>query len=536
MVINAIDLDYQGGDDLWTGSGSITVPAGGTLDLMAQFQMGAFKSASFSFTPGTPIAIGPFVYLLQFGGGLALEPTTINANATIGAGAAVNGEAPIKVHGDFTMTFPSQGPADFRLKGTVSVFMFEIADGSLDFQTDGYAAFRGHAGINLGPLEADVNMDGFVDAPTGQWGASLDGKVSLCVEVDVELDTIRVCGSVSAGVAVSSIGFAACARIDPPDPVGGFEVGLSYPWSDWNPIYFVNPFAFGVSLLDHIGGCHLEDYRIAPTRAKRRQAGGGQVVTVPGGLPSQTLLVQGDSGPPKVDVDGPGTQRAAVTYTVPGTNATYVQLDKPAAGAWTITPRAGSPAITQIMAADGYAPAKVTGKLGGKGRARRIAYTITDGGHDQRIVFQESGAFGSHLLGAAKGAKGTLRFKPADAKGGRRVVDALVQRDGITTDTIRIGTYTAPGPEKPGKVRRLKASRRGNNVVVRWKPARGAVRYAVTLKGVKGSRLGKLVASKTRKLTFAAIRREEKVTVTVRALNAKLRLGPAKKLTLRAKR
>ena len=69
LVINSIDLDYVGGDDLWTGKGSITVPAGGTLDLEAQFAMGAFKSASFSFKPGTPIPIGPFVYLLQFGGG-----------------------------------------------------------------------------------------------------------------------------------------------------------------------------------------------------------------------------------------------------------------------------------------------------------------------------------------------------------------------------------------------------------------------------------------------------------------------------------
>ena len=34
----------------------------------------------------------------------------------------------------------------------------------------------------------------------------------------------------------------------------------------------------------------------------------------------------------------------------------------------------------------------------------------------------------------------------------------------------------------------------------------------------------------------SAVRREEKVTVTVRAVNAKLRFGAAKKVTLRAKR
>ncbi|MFL5844415.1 MAG: hypothetical protein ACJ762_06950 [Solirubrobacteraceae bacterium] len=531
MVINAIDLDYVGGEDLWTGTGSITVPAGGTLDLMAQFQMGAFKSASFSFTPGTPIPIGPFVYLLQFGGGLALEPTTINANATIGAGAALDGQAPIKVKGDLTMTFPSSGPADFRLKGTVGVFMFDIADGSLDFQTDGYAAFRGHAGVDLGPLEADVNMDGFVDAPSGRFGASLDGSVSLCVEVDLEVDTVRVCGSVSAAAAVSSVGFAACARINPPDPVGGFEVGLSYPWSDWDPAYLLNGVAFAGSLLDHIGGCHVEDYRIPPPRARAAQADGSRIVDVPAGLPSQTIRVTGAGGAPHLTVTGPNGEKAAVFSA--GAGAAYAVLDKPAAGAWTVTPKPGSPAIAQIMTADGYRPATVRGKLGGTGRRRSIRYTIAQGGHGQTVVFQESGAFGTHIIGAAKGAKGTLRFAPADAKGGRRTVVALVQRGGITTDTRRIGTYTAPGPARPGKPRGLKARRAGNAVVVSFAPSAGAARYAVTLRGVKGTRLGRLVSK--RKLRFDAVSSREKVTVSVRGLSKTMRLGPARRITLRAR-
>jgi hypothetical protein len=533
MVINAIDLDYRGADDLWTGRGSITVPAGGTLDLNAQFQMGAFKSASFEFEPGAAIPIGPFVYLLQFGGGLALEPTTITANATIGAGAAVNGESPIKVRGDLTMTFPSRGPADFRLKGTIGVFMFDIADGELNFQSDGYAAFRGHAGLELGPLEADVNMDGFVDAPSGQYGASLNGRVALCVKVDIEIDVVRVCGNVTAAAAVSSKGFAACARINPPDPVGGFEVGLSYPWSDWSPAYLVNPLAFGASLVGHLGGCHVESYKIPPPRARIAQADGSRIVDVPAGLPSQTIMLTGDGGTPRVSVTGPNGEKGTV-FGAEGDSAAYVVLDKPAAGAWTITPRAGSFPITQLMTADGYTPARVTGKLAGQGRRRTIRYAIRNAGHGQSVVFQESGAFGTHILGAARGAQGTFRFTPADAKGGRRTVVALLQREGITTDTIRVGSYVAPGPRRPGKPGGLKARRAGNSLVVSFAPAAGAARYAVTVKGVRGTRLGALVSK--RRVTFGAVRREEKVTVSVRGLSKTLRLGPARKLTLRARR
>jgi hypothetical protein len=547
LTINSIDLDYAGGDDLWTGKGAITVPAGGRLDLEAQFAMGAFKSASFSFRPGTPIPIGPFVYLLQFGGGFQVEPVTINANATLGVGAVFNGSSPVEVQGDFTMTFPTEGPADFRLKGTVSVFMFQIGDGSLDFQTDGYAAFRGHTGFVLGPLEVDANLDGFVDAPTGQFGANLDGRVSLCAKVKIPLtkEQVRVCGGATAGVAVSNKGFAACGRINPPDPVGGFELGLTYPWNDWKPVFLINPIAFGVSIVSHFGGCHIEDYRIAPPRARAAQAGGGQLLDLPAGLPSATILVRGDGGQPDIKVTGPKGEAvggdapasdAGVIVTADGVDdATYVILDKPSGGTWTVTAQPGSVAVTQILSAQGYEPVSVKAKLGGRGRKRTIAYTLGHTGHGQDVAFEESGAFGTHLLGAAKGTKGTLRFAPADVKGGRRVVTALIRHDGVVTDRVKVGSFVAPGPQKPGKVRRLKARRSGSSVLVSWRPAKGAARYAVTVKGVKGTRLGRLLAAGKRKASFP-VRREEKVTVQVRALSNKLRLGPARKVTLKAKR
>jgi len=546
LLINKVVLDYKGGDDLWSGFGSITVPAGGTLDLSASFAMGAFKSATFSFKPGTPIPIGPFVYLLQFGGGFFLDPVTINANATIGAGAAVAGRSPVEVHGDFTMTFPDVGPADFRLEGTVGLFMFQIGEGELNFQNDGYAAFRGHTGLELGPLEVDANLDGFVDAPSGKYGASLDGRVDLCAKVTIPVteNVVRVCGGAKAGVAVSNKGFAACGRINPPDPLGGFEIGLSYPWADWNPAFLANPFAFGASVLAHIGGCHIEEYKVAPTRARAAQTGAGAPVEVPAGLPSQTILVPGDGGAPKVTVTGPngevvetgGASEAGTVVTFDGVDAAYVLLRKPAGGTWTVRTQPGSVAAVSILTADGYTPAKVSGKLGGKGRKRTIRYSVKDGGHGQRVVFSETGKFGSHLLGAAKGASGTLRFRPADAKGGKRSVVALVQRGGITTDTIRIGTYTAPGPQKPGRVRGLKARRAGRSVVVSFRAAQGAARHAVTIKGAKGTRLGKLLGKGKRTVRFPAIHEDEKVTVAVRGLSAKLRLGPATRSILRARR
>ncbi len=538
LIVNSIDLDYRGAGDVWSGSGSITVPAGGTLDVAATFAMGDFRSATLSFKPGTPIPIGPFVYLLRFGGSFGVDPIVIDANATVGGGVAVQGESPVKVDGDLKMTFPRKGPADFKMSGRVSLFVLQIADGSLDFQTDGYAAFRGHAGTAIGPLSIDADLDGFVDATSGQYGASFAGKVELCVDIVGP----EVCAGAGANAAVSSKGFAACARFDPPDPIGGFEAGIAYPWADYNPDYLFNPFAFGLSLLAHVSfSCHTDEYRVPPPRAAQA---GAPAVQLAAGLPSETILVKGDGGQPRISVSGPGgasiasgtPSAAGFVATTPGLNASYVYLRKPQAGTWTITAQPGSPPISQILTADGYSPATVRARLGGNGRARRIVYRISGAGHGQTVSFQEHGAFGTHILGTAKGPHGTLRYAPADARGGKRSVVALIQRDGLVTDRIPIGTYTAPGPVRPGTPGALRVRRSGPVLTVTWKRASGARRYAITVHGVHGTRLGRLVPSRVHAARFTAVRRDERVTVQVRALSKKLRLGPARRVVVRGRR
>ncbi|MCW2990986.1 MAG: domain containing protein, partial [Solirubrobacterales bacterium] len=434
LLINHIDLDYRGGDDLWTGDGSATVPAGGTLDLSAQFAMGAFKSAAFSFKPGTPIPVGPFVYLLQFGGGLSLEPTTIDANATLGVGAAVNGSSPVEVHGDLTMIFPDRGPGDFRLKGSVSLFFIQVGDGYLRFQTDGYAEFGGHAGFTLGPLSLDANADGFVDATTGAYGAAIQGAVKLCADIELT----EVCASAGAATALNNTGFAACATFL------GESGGLEYPWADFDPAAFVNPFLAAESIIGHLKfPCSTSTYHTPPPRPATRQAhaaqaAGGTAVEVEAGLPSKTILLKGGGGAPRVSVSGPGgsfttekSSDAGMVIAPKNVDAAFVVLKKPQAGVWTIVPEPGSPAITQTLVSEGYTPATVAAHVDGRGRRRAIGYRIGHLGHGQRVQFLEEGAFGTKVIGTVAKAQGTLRYAVADAKGGRRNVYALVEHDGI---------------------------------------------------------------------------------------------------------
>lgn len=542
LVINKVELDYIGAGDIWRGAGSITVYAAGNLEASVEFKMGDFNGARIAFTPRSPTPIGPFVYLLSVNGGFTVDPVHIEAGARVGAGAAINGMSPVVVNGKFEMDFPRNGPANFKMGGTVEVAFFEIGNGFLQFQTDGYAAFGGQLGpLAIGPLNLNARVGGFVDAGTGQFGADLSGKVEICIDVALA----RPCAGAGADVAVSNAGFAACATLK---VVEEFTGGVRFPWKDFSPEILANPALATYALITHIAiPCNTDGYRVPaprPASARVSQAG-GTVVRVPAGVPSYTVLLIGDGGAPKVTATGPGG--AAVrsgeqptdtgfTATVGNLAATYLVLTEPRAGDWTIVPSQDSPAIKQTLTSEGFEPATVTGKVTGSGRRRTIAYRIRNLGHGQRVVFAERGAFGTNVVGSAAKARGRLTYTIADARGGRRRVLAMVQKDGLETGRRTIGIYRAPGPVRPGKPRRLGVKRRGNAVAVRWRPASGAQRYAVTLRGRHGTSVGRLVGRRGRRVRFVRIRRDERLTVRVVGISKKLRRGPVVKRVVRPAR
>ena len=189
----------------------------------------------------------------------------------------------MSVNGLFEMDFPRSGPANFKMSGTVEVFFFEIGNGFLQFQTDGYAAFGGQLGpFSLGPLNLDARVGGFVDAGSGQFGADLSGKVEICIDVELA----RPCAGAGADVAVSNAGFAACATLK---VVKEFTGGVRFPWGDFGPEILANPGAAAYALITHIAiPCNTDGYRVAPPRpaSARVAQQGGTVVSVPRGCPA----------------------------------------------------------------------------------------------------------------------------------------------------------------------------------------------------------------------------------------------------------
>ncbi len=182
------------------------------------------------------------------------------------------------------------------------------------------------------------------------------------------------------------------------------------------------------------------------------------------------------------------------------------------------------------MLADGYTQATVAAHLGGGGRARTLRYAVGHTGHGQTVRFIERGAFGTHLLGRATAARGTLRFSPADARGGRRTVLALIAHDGIVVHRVKLATYVAPGPRPPGRVAGARARRAGRGLTLSWGSSSGAAQYVVHVKGSHGTRRPYVLPGRTHHLTVAAAATGDRLSATVAGRSRSGRTGPATSL------
>jgi hypothetical protein len=178
-------------------------------------------------------------------------------------------------------------------------------------------------------------------------------------------------------------------------------------------------------------------------------------------------------------------------------------------------------------------PATVTATLGGTGRARTLRYAIKDATDGQSVAFAEKGAFGTHILGVAKGTTGTLRFAPASAKGGRRAIVALVRHNGVVTDTHTVASYVAPGPQRPGRPAKVTASISGRTLTVSWGTSSGAAGYAVRVRGSHGRSQLFVEKLRTRRLRVTRLQAGETATVSVAGVSATGLSGTAARVTAR---
>jgi hypothetical protein len=321
------------------------------------------------------------------------------------------------------------------------------------------------------------------------------------------------------------------------------EIGMGWTWGS-GPVPDISLFT-----------CRPSGYREvkpqasaagAPGRAAQRRA-----LTLPRGLPSAQIRVNGRGGPPAVDVSGPDGTRISVPLDGEAAENTTgekfmtmrmdadtveIALRKPARGRWSVTPRQGSAPIGSVSVSQGLPPARIRASVGGRGTRRTLRYRIrnTEG---QRVRFVEQGPRTYNQLGAARGRSGSIRFKPAPGGAGRRRIVAYVERDGVAIERLNVARYAAPADARPAKPRRLRVRRKGERLVLRWRRVRGADNYGVVVQLSNKRRIFRVV--KRPRLRLGGFHRLARGRVSVQALTEhgpSSRAAKARVRPVRAKR
>jgi hypothetical protein len=515
IELQKLHVDYTAADDAWNGEVAVGIPprpAGPALDAKIGFQMGRFDHADATLTfPAPGIALGPGVFLTVINAGFRLEPLQIKGGATISA-LPIGGASAVSVDGELQADFPSAPkPSSFSMTGNVAIVGVGLAEGHVLFQTDGYFEAGGGYNLDLSLVSLSGALTAFVDGSAGTFAGEVNADVC-----------IAALGCVGGDAVISTKGIGACVHLF-------VDAGFTYPWGG------------GIGDVDVMfPSCDLSAVRIPP-RARTAQAG-TLSVSVPGGVPSEELILGTDRGAAGIVLTSPAGQHivpsadlksasAAYAITDPKTKRTFVGLIKPAAGNWTVATADGSP-IGAVSQADGLAPPVVKASVGGRARARVLRYSATMR-PNLVTTFAEQGANGLHVIGTARVARGRLPFTPANGPAGKRTIIAIVTENGLPRERVAVATYSAPGPLRPARVGGLRLSRSGRALTISWKAAANATRYAILIVGGDGRHDLRVVSAGTHRLRVAVVA-HTRVQVTVAGLRPDGSRGPAGAARLKA--
>ena len=509
-------------------------PSTGALDGGAMFSIGgASVSGFFSFVHGSFNGAGgcasgldvPIIpELLQLDGisfDTFLDPTRFNATATLGLVGLGSGGSVIDVQGG-TMAVFATGSHNYTynqdksitgqddIPGTDSILYGQpfsttaigiggqyspfglplTVKGYALYVFPGYVEFGGSWGINVlgGALTASLSGTGQLWMPQGEFDIQANGN-------------FNVAGfSGSVGIVLSSKGIIGCGNINIPDPppfsgtLATLSEGAGYHWGQG--LGGVNIWLFG--------GCSNNYGSYQVNASSSALDNGSRSFTIRPGVADAMVRLAGSAGSPEVRVTGPGGEAAS---TGPGTqltggrvgrrvialarmpqlDRTWIGLQHPAAGRWTVTPLPGSPPITSLAVADGLGPAVVHGAVTGQGYDRVLNYSVRPR-PGQTVQFAESGAGASHLIGTAHGSHGALHFTPAIGPAGRRSILAIVSMGGLPTERIAVARYLAPGPPVAAAPRGLAVRRVRGALAVRWSTGANTTGFHLTVIDTDGTR------------------------------------------------
>jgi hypothetical protein len=513
LRLEDVALKWRAGGT-WSGDAKIVLPFANDFTLEAGM---GIKDGEFDYARGGVLRInkpiGSGVYLQSIQAEVHRSPLSIQGTVGVSAGPAVKGKTAVAVTGGLKAVLDD--PFVIEVNGSLRIAdLFDLGNAFVRYSSTGLFEFGGEIGWDFWRLDFDGSVRGWVD---GLDAFNVEGSV------EAELEVWGPNPSGDAKVLVSSKGLAGCIG------TFGYHVGAGATWD----------FDF-----DAFTGCDLKPYREErPKQRRLRAAAELSRTTLPRGLTSAAWEVTGQGMPPNVTLTGPGGETVTVTRELPAVQndrfhahllddgTAFVLVKRPAAGVWTLSDD-GSVPITRVREARGLPRPSARAAVRGRGRSRVLSWSLApvDG---QRVQFVEAGKDVRSVITSTSSRRGSVRFRPADGRAGKRRIVALVEQDGQPRTTLTAGSYRAPGPPRPGKPRQLRIRRSGSRLVVGWRPSPAGFRHAVHLTLSDGRQLVRFVPARRRSVTIKGIARSLGARARVYALSDANARGPGASVSIR---
>ena len=175
---------------------------------------------------------------------------------------------------------------------------------------------------------------------------------------------------------------------------------------------------------------------------------------------------------------GVATQRgSALLAPVADLHETYVTLDHPRPGTYTLTANPGSPAITAVRQAVGVTPS-VTARVTGRGIKRRLAYRVKPEPGREPVISSSARVNTSRSSAAPRADVARSPSRHLRVAGGEKSSPEVSER-GIPQQRLTVASFLPPLPQRLGRVARVQVKRVGANARVSFTAVRGAREYAV---------------------------------------------------------